>query len=462
MSSHGLHLTQCFGEPVSEAEIADADTLSAVQFDATGDYLATGDKGGRIVIFSRLDNDDPGAGHQYMPYAEFQSHESEFDYLKSLEIEERINQIQWCNPTNNALFLLSTNDKTIKLWKIYNKTLRYWEDRNAEEEGDEDRYKASPPASLSATPLQFPKKIATEKTVVANPRRVFSNAHNYHVNSISTNCDGETFISADDLRINLWNSEISDQCYNIVDIKPDAMEDLTEVITSAHFHPSHCHVMLHSSSKGTIKIGDLRASALIDNNAKVLSCPSPLGESKSFFSEIITSISDARFSPDGRYVVSRDYMSLKLWDVNMDSTPVQTIQIQQHLTPRFVQLYENDCIFDKFECAVSGDGKYVASGTYGSTFKIYDVEGGGIEAKVTMGSDGLGDASYSVEGGEGGEGEVNFREKVLHLSWEKHRDTLAVCGSNRLYIYSGQRDGNGKLCNFDGFGRPETDEEETK
>lgn len=54
-----------------------------MQFDATGDYLATGDKGGRIVIFSRLDNDEPGAaGHQYMPYAEFQSHESEFDYLK--------------------------------------------------------------------------------------------------------------------------------------------------------------------------------------------------------------------------------------------------------------------------------------------------------------------------------------------------------------------------------------------
>ena len=57
-----------------------------MQFDATGDYLATGDKGGRIVIFSRLDNDDPGAGHQYMPYAEFQSHESEFDYLKVSDV----------------------------------------------------------------------------------------------------------------------------------------------------------------------------------------------------------------------------------------------------------------------------------------------------------------------------------------------------------------------------------------
>lgn len=39
--------------------------------------------------------------------------------------------------------------------------------------------------------------------------------------------DCETYISADDLRINLWNLEISDQSFNIVDIKPVNMEDLT-------------------------------------------------------------------------------------------------------------------------------------------------------------------------------------------------------------------------------------------
>ena len=41
--------------------------------------------------------------------------------------------------------------------------------------------------------------------------------------------DGETFISADDLRINLWNLEISNQSFNIVDVKPANMEDLTGI-----------------------------------------------------------------------------------------------------------------------------------------------------------------------------------------------------------------------------------------
>lgn len=30
-----------------------ADIISTVEFDQTGDYLATGDKGGRVVLFER-------------------------------------------------------------------------------------------------------------------------------------------------------------------------------------------------------------------------------------------------------------------------------------------------------------------------------------------------------------------------------------------------------------------------
>lgn len=51
-------------------------------------------------------------------FCTFQSHEAEFDYLKSLEIEEKINQIKWLKKKSAANFILSTNDKTIKLWKI--------------------------------------------------------------------------------------------------------------------------------------------------------------------------------------------------------------------------------------------------------------------------------------------------------------------------------------------------------
>lgn len=55
---------------------------------------------------------------------------------------------------------------------------------------------------------------------------------------------------------------------DILDMKPKSMEELTEVITAAKFHPSHCNVFLYSSSRGSIKMGDMRASALCDKHAK--------------------------------------------------------------------------------------------------------------------------------------------------------------------------------------------------
>ena len=79
-------------------------------------------------------------------------------------------------------------------------------------------------------PLRLPRAInGGELVLAATNRRLYSNAHAYHINSIAINSDQETFISADDLRINLWNIEVTDQSFNMVDMKPANMEDLTEV-----------------------------------------------------------------------------------------------------------------------------------------------------------------------------------------------------------------------------------------
>ncbi|CEG84152.1 Putative Protein phosphatase PP2A regulatory subunit B [Rhizopus microsporus] len=47
---------QCFGDKGESDDITEADIISAVEFDHTGDYLATGDKGGRVVLFERNEN----------------------------------------------------------------------------------------------------------------------------------------------------------------------------------------------------------------------------------------------------------------------------------------------------------------------------------------------------------------------------------------------------------------------
>lgn len=48
----------------------------------------------------------------------------------------------------------------------------------------------------------------------ATNKRVFANAHAYHINSLALNSDSETFLSADDLRVNWWKIENSDTAFS--------------------------------------------------------------------------------------------------------------------------------------------------------------------------------------------------------------------------------------------------------
>ncbi|SGY16183.1 BQ5605_C012g06796 [Microbotryum silenes-dioicae] len=502
----GWRFAQCFGDKGEVEDITEADIISTVEFDHTGDYLATGDKGGRVVLFER---NETKKGCEYKFYTEFQSHEPEFDYLKSLEIEEKINKIRWCKRQNAAHFLLSTNgkrgaragrrtpppDKTIKLWKVFEKSLKVVTENNGSIASNSNALGGgsstsspppppppiaipgltpSSPTRATTTPngkpyFRLPRMTYHETIVAAVPRKVYANAHAYHINSISINSDGETYMSADDLRVNLWNLNISDQSFSeckvalgssepervdresnidILDIKPVNMEELTEVITAAEFHPISCNLFCYSSSKGTVKLADMREQALCDKHAKLYEEEED-PSNKSFFSEIISSVSDVKFSKDGRYILSRDYLTLRIWDINMESRPVQTINVHDHLRSKLCDLYENDCIFDKFECTFSGDGQHVLSGSYNNHFHIYDKEAttdivlqadksafkakkiGGNKAKQGAGAKGAQGANkkpiIDVDS-------IDFNKKILHASWHPRESTIAIAATNNLFL----------------------------
>ena len=395
------------------------DIVSAIEFDTTGQFIAAGDRGGRVVIFERSEENNKT---EYLFYCEFQSHEPEFDYLKSLEIEEKINQIKWLKPQRDGLFLLTTNDKTIKLWKVHKK-----------------QQKTITPPSKGSGSLVLPTVTSSPPVVSASPRRVFASAHTYHINSISLNSDAETFISADDLRINLWNLETRDHCFNIVDIKPPNMEELTEVITSAQCHPQHCNLFMFSTSKGVIKLCDTRQSALCDSNAQIFEEEED-PSNKSFFSEIISSISDVKFSPDGRYILARDYLTLKVWDINMNSQPIRTIKIHDHLRSKLCDLYENDCIFDKFECTLSPNGSHLMTGSYNNQFNVYDISNPEIlHSTFIEAAKGYGQKHITSVGGappQVSSDHIDLAKKCLHVSWHPIDPIVAAAANNNLFLYN--------------------------
>lgn len=490
----GWDFSQVFGERAPGEEVQDADVISAVEFNVDGEKLATGDRGGRVVLFERMhaskgaveelrarfdeggfrgaegDPEDDARGGaafsgrkepvEYRYLTEFQSHEPEFDYLKSLEIEEKINTLKWCHQgANDANFLLSTNDKTIKLWKVYEKHLECVSGYNVNRDGDSVGFRraVAPGASAGVSDgtepgaLRIPSVTRGESIFTARSRRVYANAHAYHINSLSVNSDGETFISADDLRINLWHLQSTQQSFNIVDIKPANMEDLSEVITAAEFHPQHCNYLAYSSSKGTIRLTDLRQNSVCDSHCKLFELPEP-AEKRSFFSEIIASVSDIKFSRDGRFILARDYLTMKLWDVKMEREPVATVNVHENLRPKLCDLYENDSIFDKFQCCVNHDGTQIATGSYGNIFKSFnttvhdDGESGGSfevskDPRRRLGARTRGNGYYGTAGGANDFFNLppaDFRaSKILHMAWHPTEDIIATAAANSLYFFAG-------------------------
>ena len=155
-------------------------------------------------------------------------------------------------------------------------------------------------------------------------------------------------------------------------------------------------------------------------------------------------------------------------------------------------LDENDSIFDKFECAVSGDGQSFLTGSYSNVFHIYNRDGApGIATELTKAPGGAGSAAGSPVAASptgcaapafgaaaaawqhGGApapmdthdaasasplatsppgsfapappappyaappvSTVDFSRRVLHLAWHPHRDVVAVAGLDKLYLYS--------------------------
>ncbi|PIN06904.1 hypothetical protein CDL12_20537 [Handroanthus impetiginosus] len=222
---------------------------------------------------------------------------------------------------NGSLFILSANDKTIKLWEVKGLGKKQVKEMDITRSVSSENSLLADKSFLDGQNLanghslelakNMGERACLEDTTLARYRRVCVHAHEFNINSISMNSDWGTFLSGDDSRINLWNLEVSGQCFNIIDMKPENMDDLIEVITAAEFHPFHCNLLAYSSSRGFIRLVDMRQSALCDRATRILKDEKSQGP-KSLFTEIIASITDMKFANDGRHILSRDYMNLKV------------------------------------------------------------------------------------------------------------------------------------------------------
>ena len=215
-------------------------------------------------------------------FTEVQSHVPEFDCLKSCDVSPRISALEWWPFGSSHMTLLAANERSVKVWRVESKQSQVDRQERQQRQASqrmralqrrEKRRQQSPsepvesdipsvwsrPASLSdMSGDEFPP-------VSSRCCAVFGGAHQYSIHSVSSCADGATFLSADDLRVLLFDIEHSDTACSVLELPvaaaasvntPAAVVD--ELLTVARFHPQHSALFLHGSSSGTVRVADMR------------------------------------------------------------------------------------------------------------------------------------------------------------------------------------------------------------
>lgn len=128
----------------------------------------------------------------------------------------------------------------------------------------------------------------------------------------------------------------------------------------------------------------------------------------------------------------------------METKPIETYQVHEYLRSKLCSLYENDCIFDKFECSWSGDDRHIMTGSYNNFYRMFDREAKRdttLEAcRENMKPRTILKPRKVCTGGKRKKEEINvdcldFNKKILHTAWHPLENILAVAATNNLYIF---------------------------
>lgn len=175
---------------------------------------------------------------------------------------------------------------------------------------------------------------------------------------------------------------------------------------------------------------------------------------KNVFSDMINALSYGKFlSHSPNHVVTRDYLSVKIWDLRVNQQQSSTsksscysqAQTCDFLEKNLVNLYEEDSIYDKFFLDVSPCNNYILTGGYNKSAHVIDLglsHNSTLEARFEMkrGKAGAKFRRYTQSKKlgplEGQTGAVDFKKKITHGCWNPKENTMALAFRNCIFTFS--------------------------
>jgi len=351
------------------------------RFSPDGNYVVVSDKGGRVIIFKK--NDAKSKGNKISDsvnenekedktkkfpkldyFYEFPAHEKDFDIHKSIEYPEEIKSMTILpSISHNKLDIMTAGFRTIKLDRVYKDKIRVFEQNT----------NSSKEAKLMIPKISYIKSEVKHKT-----KRIFRCTHSNEINSVSDNrINRNNFISSDDFKVLLWDLNVANEVFNVVDIdnQTQNMEvENPEKITKSIFCDFNPHLFTYGTNKGNIKFCDLRSSSdhltftknLRDENSNL---------SKTIFANSLLSVHDICMNFSNSYTIAtRHYLSVNLWDIRKEKEPTNKFLLYEPIINKLSYLYQNNYLNDKFSLSTDKDGKYLLTGGYNNMFHVIDID----------------------------------------------------------------------------------------
>lgn len=138
---------------------------------------------------------------------------------------------------------------------------------------------------------------------------------------------------------------------------------------------------MYTTTSGKINVCDFRENSDFHKKPSVCfnTSQQAVGGKASVFNKWTNCVSDARFIDSTTQVVSRDYLSVKLWDLRatsnngLGSKPIYSAQVTDYMECNLTTLMDQDSLEDEFFIDVTPDGKHLATGGYNKSGHVIDI-----------------------------------------------------------------------------------------
>ncbi|ESL07748.1 protein phosphatase 2A regulatory subunit [Trypanosoma rangeli SC58] len=375
--------------------------VSALATSSSGEYVAVGDRFGRVFLLHRIKqqpqqpqleaNGGDGEGSKgerrqcasgtvsrvHRPYAFAvgrQAYTSVIDPLNSVKVTPCVQALCFLPQTGSATYLLMANEKMPKLFKVI-----------------EVRESPSPFSAVnhlgekSVASLTLSPPGGTRMTAMKEVTRYALN-HEYNINSLCPVADSAQFYSADDLTVKLWCVEHQDTSIETYTLKSPFEEEVTDTIFGIRCFSHEPFLLFIVTTAGVVRVLDIRQRLKLFQQTPLVFKNTYAHEDTVFTS----SLTDCALSPCGRFVVGRDVISTCLWDVRRDSrhdrgvrTPssslhdedeycvLQRWELYPHLRQEMEQMFHED-VMEQFNVRFLNNHE-VCTGGFSRTLYTLDI-----------------------------------------------------------------------------------------